>query len=346
MNSLGFGTKPIFMPDATRGAVRALTTAQLKATGTDHIVVNTLHLLLSPGPERVAELGGIKKLMNYEGTALSDSGGYQVFSLLHSKKWQGKITKFGAVFKSPKDGRKHELTPEKSIEVQMMLDTDVMVVLDDCRDSNVSKKEAEIAVEWTLDWADKAKRHFLKLGLDKKGKLLSCVVQGARFPELREFCMKELIKIGFDGYNYGGVGGYVVDNKGELALPEMKVIAEMVPKGKFLYAMGVGRPQDIEFANREMGWNVFDTVIPTRNARHGTLYCATEPDGILRITRSRFAKDLLPIEKGCDCEACVNYSRAYIHHLLRNGEMTGMTLATIHNLRFYQRLMTSLGGNS
>lgn len=338
MNKLHFGEKPIFMPDATRGAVRSLTTSQLNATGTTHIVVNTLHLMISPGAQTIWDLGGIKKFMNFNGTVLSDSGGFQVFSLLHTKKWKGKIDENGATFFSPRDGKKFVLTPETSIDVQALLDTDVMVCLDDCRDATISRKEAEISVERTIAWAKRAKAHFLKKGLYKKGKLLACVIQGANHLDLREFCAKELTKIGFDGYNFGG---YVVDAEGKLVVDEMRVAIENTPKDKFKYAMGVGKPEDI-IKGFELGYTVFDTVLPTRNARHGTLYSFSEPDGVVRITGAKFANDLGPVDPTCDCEACVNHSRAYIHHLIRNDEATGKTLATIHNLRHYQRVIEKL----
>ncbi len=338
MNHLHFGEKPIFMPDATRGAVRHLTTSQLKSTGTTHMVVNTLHLMISPGADVVSELGGIKSLMNFDGTVLSDSGGFQVFSLLHTKKWKGKIDENGATFKSPRDGKTFVLTPESSIDVQALLDTDVMVCLDDCRDATISRAEAELSVKRTIEWARRAKEHFLKKGLDKKGKLLSCVIQGANHLDLREYCAKELSKIGFDGYNFGG---YVVDENGKLVVEEMKVVLENTPDDKFKYAMGVGKPEDI-VKGYEIGYMVFDTVLPTRNARHGTLYSFSEEGGIVRVTSSKYAKDLRPIDDTCDCEACVNHSRAYIYHLIRNDEATGKTLATIHNLRHYQRLVERL----
>lgn len=332
-----FGSKITFMPDATRGAVKFLTSEQLKNTQTKNIVVNTLHLLISPGPEVISQLGGIHNFMNWhEGTILSDSAGFQVFSLLHSEKWEGKITSSGATFKSPKDGRIFEITPEKSIEIQMMLDTDIMVVLDDCRKAEVTRKEAQESVERTLEWAVRSKNTFEKLGGKEKGKLLSAVVQGGNHLDLREYCAKELTKIGFDGYNFGG---YVVNEKGELAVEELKVVYDNTPKDKFKYGMGIGKPEDIIEATK-IGYTVFDTVLPTRNARHGTLYTMNE--GIVRIKNAKYSADTGPIEHGCDCEACSNHTRAYIHHMLRINEPTGMTLATIHNLRYYQRLVESL----
>ena len=335
---LAFGEKVIFMPDATRGAVRYLTTKQVEETGTNNIVVNTLHLMISPGAQKIQALGGIKKFMNFNGTVLSDSGGFQVFSLLHTKKWKGKITNEGAIFKSPKDGNTFELTPEKSIEIQMMLDSDVMVVLDDCRNAEISREQAEISVERTIEWAKRAKKHFEKLDGKKKGKLLSCVVQGANFLDLREICSKELSKLNFDGYNFGG---YVADDNGDLVLDEMKTVIENTPKDKFKYAMGVGKPEDIIVASK-LGYTIFDTVLPSRNARHGTVYSFDEKGYILRITSAPYSEDLRPIDSTCDCYTCKNHTRAYVHHLIRNDESTGKQLATIHNLRFYQRLVEKI----
>lgn len=338
------GSTFTFLPDATRGAVRGLTNNQLIATGTDSIVVNTLHLLISPGPDRIKSLGGIHEFMNWEGLTLSDSGGFQVFSLLHLGKWEGKITSEGAKFKSPKDGTTYELTPEISIDIQMKLGTDVMVVLDDCRKSSTSRKDAEISVERTIRWAKRCKDHYMNHYSDeeREGKILTSVVQGANFLDLREKCAKALVEIGFDGYNFGG---YLLDDGGNLVVEELKCVYENTSNDKFNYAMGVGKPEDI-FKCAQIGYKVFDTVLPTRNARHGTLYVANPENDVLRIKNSEFSTDKSPIDATCDCEACQNYSRAYIHQMLRIGEMTGMTLATIHNLRFYQRLIDGLNQNS
>lgn len=334
-----FGKNITFMPDATRGAVRFLTSNQLKDTGTKNVVVNTLHLMIHPGADTIEELGGIHSFMNWkEGFMLSDSGGFQVFSLLHSKKWDGKIDNDGATFKSPREGKTYRLTPETSIEIQMKLGTDILVALDDCRDAQVDRNEAETSVERTLEWAKRSFAHFKKLKGHENGKLISCVVQGANYLDLREYCAKELSKMNFDGYNFGG---YVIDDNGKLVIEEMKVVMDNTPKGKFKYAMGVGKPQDIIDASK-IGYTVFDTVLVTRNARHGTLYSFDEGDYTLRIKNSKYSRDLNPIDGGCDCEACVKHTRSYIHHMIRIGEATGMTLATIHNLRFYQRLVERL----
>lgn len=335
-----FGKNYIFMPDATRGAVRFLTTEQLKTTGTEAIVTNTLHLLISPGSKQIKELGGIKKLMNWDGLVLTDSGGFQVFSLIHSGKWKGKVHENGATFKSPWTGDIYELTPEVSIDTQMEIGSDVLVALDDCRDTDVTREEAKESVERTVNWARRCKEHFEKEygGTRETGKLLSCVVQGANFLDLRKECAKALTEIGFDGYNFGG---FVVDSEGELVLDEMQEVVDNTPKEKFKYAMGVGKPDDIRRAAK-LGYTVFDTVLVTRNARHGTLYSSDIPDEVLRITNSEYATDQRPIDSHCDCYTCKNFSRAYVYQMLKAGEATGMTLATIHNLRYYQHLIEEL----
>jgi queuine tRNA-ribosyltransferase len=337
MNLKNFGKDLIFLPDATKGAVKFLTTQQLKSTGTGGIVVNTLHLLINLGVEKMQELGGIKKIMGWDGYVLSDSGGFQIYSLIHSKKWKGKIDENGVTFVSPKDGSKHILTPESSIDIQLAIGADVLVCLDDCRFSEISKKQAELSVERTLKWAERCKKHFEKKKLKSK-KLLSCVVQGAGYLDLREMCAKELVKMGFDGYNFGG---YVVNKKGELVTDEMEKVLEYTPQEQFKYVMGVGKPNDI-IRCAKMGYTVFDTVLVTRNARHGSLYSFDEEQEnnfLMRITNSKYAKDESPIDSTCDCETCKNHSRAYLNYLLKIAEPTGYTLATIHNLRFYQRLI-------
>lgn len=338
-----FGKKYIFMPDATRGAVRFLTTKQLKETGTEAIVTNTLHLLMTPGPTRIQELGGIKKFMNWDGIVLTDSGGFQVFSLIHSGKWKGKVHENGATFKSPLTGDIYELTPEISIDIQMSIGSDILVTLDDCRNTGLTRKEAELSVERTVEWARRCKSHFENVygGSKKTGKLLSCVVQGSNFADLRKRCAEELTEIGFDGYNFGG---FVVDGDGELVLDEMSAVIENTPKDKFKYAMGVGKPKDICRASK-IGYTVFDTVLVTRNARHGTLYSSDIDGEVLRITNSEYSTDQRPIDSHCDCYTCKNHTRAYVHQMLRVGEATGMTLATIHNLRYYQRLIEEMNRN-
>jgi len=334
-------TKYLFMPDATRGAVRYLTTKQLEETKTEALVTNTLHLLIHPGPDVIQKLGGIKKMMNWKGIVFTDSGGFQLFSLLHSKKWKGQVHENGATFLSPKEGNTYELTPETSIDIQMKMGSDVLVTLDDCRDAKISKKEASQSVERTVKWAKRCKEHFEKEygGSEKTGKLLTCVVQGANYLDLRKECAKELVNIGFDGYNFGG---YVVDEEGELVVDEMETVIENIPKDTIRYAMGVGKPEDILKASK-IGYNLFDTVLVTRNARHGTVYTS---EGTLRIKNKDMALDSRPVDPNCKCECCKNYSRAYIHHMFKSKEATALTLLTIHNLTYYQNLIASINSDN
>mgnify|MGYP000879898922 FL=1 len=335
-----FGKNFVFMPDATKGAVRALTTQQLKDTGTEAIVTNTLHLMINPGKENIEKLGGIKKFMNWDGILLTDSGGFQVFSLIHSKKWKGTVHDNGATFKSPTTGDLYELTPESSIDMQMAIDSDILVTLDDCRDAKLGRSDAEESVKRTIEWAKRCKKYFEDVygGTKETGKLLSCVVQGANYLDLRKHCAEELSQIGFDGYNFGG---FVVTENGELVLEEMRAVIENTPSDKFKYAMGVGKPGDIRIV-AGLGYRVFDTVLVTRNARHGTLYSKDMDDEVLRVKNAEYLLDERAIDSTCDCYTCKNFSRAYLHHMFRVNEMTGLTLATIHNLRYYQNLIDKL----
>lgn len=324
---------PLFMPDATLGAVRTITTSQLQNTGTKMIVVNTLHLLLSIGAERMKNLGGIKRLMSWDGAVLSDSGGFQVYSLIHKNSKMGKITQYGAYFTSPRDGSKTLLTPEISIDMQMAIGSDVLVVLDDCHSNVESKSETEASVELTTSWARRAKDHlYQKYPEEAHSKKLFAVVQGGNFPELRRKSAEELIDIGFDGY---GFGGWPIGEKGELLVELLKVVADIIPKTATAYAMGIGTPNDIRTC-LGLGYVLFDCVLPTRNARHGLLYTS---EGEVRITRSEYSEDISPLDPNCSCETCTKYTKAYLHHLFKSKESTGKTLATIHNLTYYSRLV-------
>ncbi|MEA3357245.1 MAG: tRNA guanosine(34) transglycosylase Tgt [Patescibacteria group bacterium] len=336
MNSFLNIKLPIFMPDATLGTVRALTTNQIKDTNTKMLVVNTFHLYLSHGVDAMQKVGGVKKMMNWDGKILSDSGGFQVYSLIHQKKKMGKITQYGAYFNSPVNGSKCLLTPEISIDMQIAIGSDVLIVLDDCRFSDISKNEAEESVKLTTLWAKRAKSHLMKQypGIASSKKLFA-VVHGGNFKNLRRQSAEELQEIGFDGYCFGG---WPINSNGDLVEETLEYTSSLIPDDKPKYAMGIGTPQDI-ISCVKMGYNMFDCVIPTRNARHGLLYTS---EGKVRISNRKYKTDLQPIDPECDCETCRNYSRAYLHHLFRTSESTGKTLATIHNLRYYSKLMNSL----
>jgi len=342
---------PFFMPDATRASVRGLTNEQLRSVGVYPMVVNTYHLLLQPGTELMREFGGVHKMMNWDGPLLSDSGGYQVYSLIHKNAKLGKITEEGAVFKSVLDGSKHLLTPEKAIQIQFDLGVDMMVLLDDPRPNDAPEKEIQEAVERTIRWAQRCKVEFEKQvkarGFDESLRpLLFAVVQGGPFVYLREKCAKALIEIDFDGYSFGGRH---VDENGDFMTEIVEKTASFMPIGKPRFALGIGNPLDIVKCHN-VGWDMFDCVIPTREGRHGRLFLHTYTDvdesgdfySTVNIANAKFKDDFTPIDEHCDCYACQNYTKGYLHHLFRVGEPLGAQMAALHNLRFFVRLMNKL----
>lgn len=343
---------PFFMPDATRASVRGLTTEQLKSVGVRPMVVNTYHLYLQPGMELMKKTGSVHALMNWDGPLLSDSGGFQVYSLIHKNAKLGKITEDGAVFRSVLDGSQHLLTPEKAIQIQFDLGVDMMVVLDDPRPNDAPREEIEQAVERTIRWADRCKKEFEKQvverGLnDDTRPLLFAVVQGGPFVELRERCADGLKEISFDGY---GFGGRHVDADGMMMKEVIEKTASFIPEGVPRFALGIGTPEDIVYCH-SVGWDMFDCVIPTREGRHGRLFTwnsgvdvapGEEFYNTLNIGNACFREDFRPIDARCDCYACTHYTRAYIHHLFRVNEPLGAQMAALHNLRFFVQLMSVL----
>ncbi len=343
---------PFFMPDATRASVRGLTRNELENVGIYPMVVNTYHLMLQPGALFLEGVGGVHTFMNWSGPLLSDSGGYQVYSLIHKNPKLGKITEKGAYFRSVIDGSKHFLTPQKAIQIQFALGTDMMVVLDDPRPPLVSRNEHQGAVERTVRWAAQCKEEFLsqckKRQLTEQTRpLLFAVVQGGPHEDLRRECAKELTKIGFDGY---GFGGRHIDEEGKLMRKIMEETAQAIPEDAPRFALGIGTPKDIVECY-DSGWDMFDCVIPTREGRHGRIFI-WEPDAhdimrqdfynTINITNKKFETDLTPLDRSCECYACKNYSRAYLRHLFRVGEPLGPQMASLHNLQFYTNLMHKL----
>lgn len=364
---------PCFMPIATRGAVKNLTPEELKELGAEIILGNTYHLWQKPGPEIIKKSGGLHKFMSWPGPILTDSGGYQVFSLAKRRK----ITDKGVKFRSEIDGRELILTPEKSVEIQLALGSDIIMVLDECPPWPCSHAYAENSLALTLDWAKRCKEYFNKkfpiskshfpnkfqitnYKLQKtnyklpKRPLLFGIVQGSVYKDLREKSAKELMKIGFDGYAIGGV------SVGEPFREKIKVLkwtVPLLPKDQPRYLMGLGRPEEIITAV-SFGIDMFDCVIPTREARHGRLYKfkiqkskikMTNQNSkfyeTLQITNSQFKNDFRPVDKNCDCYTCRNFSRAYLNHLFKIRESLALRLATIHNLRFYLELMRKIRKN-
>lgn len=355
----GAGTirTPFFMPDATRAAVRGVTAGEIRDSGVSALVVNTYHLMLAPGEDLVAKAGGIHAFMGWDGPVLSDSGGYQVYSLIHRNPEMGKIKEEGAEFKSVIDGSKHLLTPERAIAIQFDLGVDMMVVLDDPRPNDAPPEEISEAVERTIRWAKRSREEYDRqvtargfAGSERP--LLFGVVQGGPFPESRTRCAEGLTEIGFDGY---GFGGRHIGTDGEFLAEIVAHTASVIPEESVRFALGVGTPEDIVRFHRS-GWDMFDCVIPTREGRHGRLFRMKSERTIdrsrpttgesfyetININNGRFAEDFSPIDPECDCELCANHSAAYLHHLFRVNDPLGSRLASVHNLRFYARFMGDL----
>lgn len=363
LSAHGFLSIPFFMPDATRAFVKANTSADADRAGTEAMVVNTFHLYLQPGQKIIKRAGGVHNFMDWQGPLLSDSGGFQVFSLIHRGQGMGKIDDDKVLFKSPIDGSKHELTPEKSIQIQFDLGVDMMVCLDDCPPNDWPKKELEKAVRRSLDWAARCKREYLKqikkrkISEDKRP-LLFAVVQGGDYEDLRLKSAQELSAIGFDGY---GFGARPVDKDGNFLAETIFKTASFLPEGSLRFALGVGTPEDI-YRCYLMGWDMFDCVIPTREGRHGKLFffkpgfkgfakrkakpgpMASYPDfyRTRNIGNAAFAQDFSPINAGSDLPELRRYSKAFLHHLFRLNEPLGQKLASLNNLEFYNRLMREL----
>jgi queuine tRNA-ribosyltransferase len=350
---------PFFMPDATRGFTRSLSKNDLKKIGMGPMVVNTYHLYLQPGIDSIKKAGGVNKFMNWDAPLLSDSGGYQVFSLIHKNPKMGKITDNEVIFKSPLDGSIHKLTPEKAVEIQFDLGVDMMVCLDDPPPNNYPKEKIKKAVERTIAWAKRCKKEYEKQIEKRKIKkekrpLIFGVIQGGPYIDLRKYCAEELVKINFDGY---GFGARHIDDGGNIMENVVKETANFIPENSLRFALGVGTPEDI-IKCHSYGWDMFDCVIPTREGRHGRLFLRkgnfqfpiyndkkntkAEFYETININNGKFKNDFSPIDENCDCELCQNHTRAYLHHLFAMKEPLAMRLASIHNLKFYMDLMGEL----
>ncbi len=342
---------PVFLPDATKAVTKGVDSLDLKSSGVKGVVVNTYHLLTNPGIEVLKKAGGIKKFMNYHGLVVSDSGGWQVFSLIHRSNKKGKITDAGVVF-TLGVSKKEIFTPQKSLQAQFDIGSDIIICLDDFTPPNASKSEAKKTVERTVKWAKVSRMEYEKQlerrGISQKNRpLLLAVVQGGYFKDLRKRCAEELQQVGFDGYGYGG---YVIDEAGNLDLSLSKYIAGLLPNDKIKFALGMGRPNDIAGLS-EMGWDVFDCTLPTRDARHKRLYAFSKKPKNLKdmknqktyeyiyIDKGKYKDDQSPISKYCHCYVCSNFSRSYLRHLFKIGDTSAYRLATMHNLRFYTQVM-------
>ncbi|HEY6662964.1 MAG TPA: tRNA guanosine(34) transglycosylase Tgt [Sphingomicrobium sp.] len=322
---------PAFMPLGTAGTVKAMKPEDVAASGADIILGNTYHLMLRPGAERVARLGGLHKFMGWEQPILTDSGGYQVMSLSEL----AKVSEQGVSFKSHLDGTAHMLTPERSIEVQRLLGADIVMAFDQLVPTTAPRAEQVAAMERSIRWAKRSRDAF-DAGAEHAGKAaLFGIQQGALDEGLRRASADALTDIGFDGY---AVGGLAVGEGQEAMLGCLDFAVDMLPEDKPRYLMGVGKPDDLIEAVRR-GIDMFDCVLPTRSGRTGQAFTA---DGPLNLRNARFVEDREPIEPGCPCPACTQFERAYVHHLVKSGEILGAMLMTEHNLWFYQRLMHGL----
>ena len=317
---------PAFMPVGTYGTVKAMTPEELQSIGAEIILGNTFHLMLRPGTEIIRRHGDLHDFMHWNKPILTDSGGFQVFSLAQLRK----ITEEGVAFRSPVDGAKVFLTPEVSMQVQRELGSDIVMVFDECTPHPATEAEARNSMDLSLRWARRSR--------DAHGDnpaALFGIVQGGMYPELREKSVHGLLEIGFEGY---AIGGLSVGESAEERIAILDHTTPRLPQGKPRYLMGVGKPEDIVEAVRR-GVDMFDCVIPTRNARNGFLYTTS---GVLKIRNSRHRHDTRPVDENCGCYACRHYSRAYLHHLDKCHEILGARLNTIHNLYYYQQLMQSI----
>ena len=322
---------PAFMPVGTAATVKAVKPEGVRASGADILLGNTYHLMLRPGAERVAKLGGLHRFMNWDRPILTDSGGYQVMSL-------GELTKKsedGVKFKSHLDGSAHMLTPERSMEVQRLLGADIVMAFDECTPYPATEEQAEASMERSMRWARRSCDAFDAGGDHAARSALFGIQQGSMVERLRKRSSEALIGIGFDGY---AVGGLAVGEGHEAMCGVLDFAVDMLPADKPRYLMGVGKPDDIIEAVRR-GIDMFDCVLPTRSGRTGQAFTA---DGPINIRNAKFAEYQGPIEAECPCPSCAGYSRAYVHHLVRSGEILGSMLMTEHNLWFYQRLMQGL----
>ncbi len=320
---------PMFMPVGTRATVKGLTVDQVKSCNAGIILSNTYHLWLRPGEDVIDHAGGLHKFMNYDGAILTDSGGFQVFSLAKNKSKD--ITEEGVHFKSHIDGKKLFLTPEKSIEIQNKLDSDIAMSFDECPPASADYTYMKNSVERTLRWALRGKKVH-----SNPNQSLFGIVQGGAYKDLREYSAKETVKMNFDGYSIGGVA-----NDGESKEDMYKAIDYSIPylpNDKVRYLMGVGDPIDI-IEGVIRGVDIFDCVLPTRIARHGQAFTRT---GKINLNNSKFIEDFTPIDPECDCYTCKNYTRGYLRHLITTKESLGGSLLSIHNIRFLIKLTEEL----
>ena len=322
---------PAFMPVGTAATVKAMKPEAVREAGADIILGNTYHLMLRPGAERVAKLGGLHKFMNWHRPILTDSGGYQVMSLSDLRK----LTEQGVEFRSHIDGSKHMLTPERSMEIQRLLGSDIVMAFDECPRADQSRDVIAQSMEMSMRWAKRSRDGFDSGEEHASRSALFGIQQGALDEELRGISAQKLTEIGFDGY---AIGGLAVGEGQEAMFATLDFAPGQLPQDRPRYLMGVGKPDDLVGAV-ERGVDMFDCVLPSRSGRNGQAFTWNGP---LNLRNARFAEDQEPLDSRCKCPTCGTYTRAYLHHLVKSGEILGAMLMTEHNIGFYQQLMQAM----
>ncbi len=346
---------PVFLPDGTQGVVRTLDARDLENAHIQAVQMNAFHLMQRPGSSTIQALGGLHQMAGWQRPIFTDSGGFQIYSLLRQNAKSGSISDKGATFRPEGSDRKFNLMPEKSVQLQLSYGSDVVICLDDCTHVADSLVEQEKSVARTVQWAARCKTEFEKIVRQRelsegKRPLLIAVVQGGAEPGLRRYCAERLLEIGFDGYGYGG---WPLDANGNLLTDMLQLTRNLIPPQFTLHALGVGHPANV-LACARMGYNIFDSTMPTRDARHGRLMIFTtdphtsyldEAGDFFRyiyIKDKKYVKASLPLSEFCDCLTCTRYSLGYLHHLYSLNDVLYQRLATLHNLRFMMQLMENL----
>jgi len=323
----GEALTPVFMTVGTQATVKTLSPRELKDAGVEIVLANMYHLYLRPGPDLVEKAGGLAKFMSWDGLTLTDSGGFQVFSMAELTK----ISREGVTFKSHLDGSEHFLSPEDVVRIQGKIGADIIMVLDECTGYPLSYDRARQSTDLTIEWAARSRQEFTR-SEGRRGQALFGIIQGSTYETLRRRCMEALAEIGFEGY---AIGGLSVGEPKSAMFEMVGLCAEVMPPQSPRYLMGVGFPEDIVECIAG-GVDMFDCVMPTRNARNGTVFTSR---GKIVVKNARYARDFSPLDPECDCYTCGNFSRAYLRHLFQAGEMLGPRLATLHSVTYFQRIV-------
>jgi len=342
---------PVFLPDATYGVVRSVDAQDLENCGVRALVMNTFHLMQRPGSSTIQSLGGLHEMTGWKGPIVTDSGGFQAYSLIRQNPKFGQIHEKGISFIPEGGSRKYQLTPEKTVQLQIGYGSDVVITLDDCTHVDEGYEAQALSVERTIAWAKKSKQEYNKL-IDQKGMsekdrpMIMAVVQGGGYNDLRKRCADALLEIGFDGY---GFGGWPLNKQNQLLTDIIAYTREVIPDQFPMHALGIGHPENV-LASYNLGYDIFDSAMPTRDARHGRLYCFNQPDDPVSgglngdwftyfyVDNERNIRSARPVSEFCDCPCCRHYSSGYLHHLFKQGDTLFMRLATLHNLRFMVQL--------